>query len=61
MHPNSHWSGVYYVHAPEGAGDIEFTDPRTDGAINLSMTQKKLDGSQISGLSINFRRFGSLM
>lgn len=29
MHPNSHWSGVYYVHAPEGAGDIEFTDPRT--------------------------------
>jgi uncharacterized protein (TIGR02466 family) len=29
VHPNSLWSGVYYVQAPEGAGQIEFTDPRT--------------------------------
>ncbi|MGZ9128993.1 MAG: TIGR02466 family protein [Candidatus Binatia bacterium] len=29
VHPNSLWSGVYYVHAPEGAGKIEFIDPRT--------------------------------
>lgn len=29
IHPGSHWSGVYYVHAPQNAGDIEFTDPRT--------------------------------
>ena len=29
FHPGSHWSGVYYVHAPESAGNIEFTDPRT--------------------------------
>jgi uncharacterized protein (TIGR02466 family) len=28
-HPNSLWSGVYYVQAPEGAGQIEFIDPRT--------------------------------
>lgn len=29
IHPVSMWSGVYYVHVPDGAGDIEFTDPRT--------------------------------
>lgn len=29
VHPNSLWSGVYYVQAPEGAGKIEFIDPRT--------------------------------
>jgi uncharacterized protein (TIGR02466 family) len=29
IHPGSNWSGVYYVQAPEGSGDIEFTDPRT--------------------------------
>lgn len=29
IHPNSHWSGVYYVQAPSKCGDIEFTDPRT--------------------------------
>lgn len=29
IHPNSLWSGVYYVQAPEGAGKIEFIDPRT--------------------------------
>ncbi len=29
IHPGSLWSGVYYVQAPEGCGDIEFIDPRT--------------------------------
>lgn len=29
IHPGALWSGVYYVQAPEGAGQIEFTDPRT--------------------------------
>lgn len=29
IHPGCQWSGVYYVHTPEAAGDIEFTDPRT--------------------------------
>lgn len=28
IHPGSHWSGVYYVHAPEKAGQISFQDPR---------------------------------
>lgn len=29
IHPASLWSGVYYVQTPENAGNIEFTDPRT--------------------------------
>jgi len=29
IHPGCIWSGVYYVQAPEGAGRIEFVDPRT--------------------------------
>jgi uncharacterized protein (TIGR02466 family) len=28
VHPNSLWSGVYYVQAPAGSGRIVFTDPR---------------------------------
>ena len=28
IHPGSLWSGVYYVKAATGSGDIEFTDPR---------------------------------
>lgn len=34
IHPHSHWSGVYYVQAPEHSGDIEFTDPRTAHVMN---------------------------
>ena len=29
IHPGCLWSGVYYVQAPAGAGEIEFVDPRT--------------------------------
>lgn len=28
IHPGALWSGVYYVQTPEGAGAIDFTDPR---------------------------------
>ena len=34
IHPSSMWSGVYYVQAPDDAGDIEFTDPRTAHLMN---------------------------
>ena len=34
IHPGALWSGVYYVQAPEGAGSIEFTDPRTVQIMN---------------------------
>lgn len=30
IHPGSLWSGVYYIQAPEDAGRIVFTDPRTE-------------------------------
>ena len=35
IHPQCHWSGVYYVHAPEQAGNIEFIDPRTAQVMNM--------------------------
>lgn len=34
IHPGCQWSGVYYVHAPENAGKIAFTDPRTENLMN---------------------------
>lgn len=34
IHPGALWSGVYYVQTPENAGDIEFTDPRTENIMN---------------------------
>ena len=29
IHPNSHFSGVYYIKAPKNSGQIVFNDPRT--------------------------------
>ena len=29
VHPNSLWSGVFYLQTPEDCGNIEFIDPRT--------------------------------
>ncbi|MCI5046691.1 MAG: TIGR02466 family protein [Aquisalinus sp.] len=34
IHPESLWSGVFYVQAPEGSGDFEFIDPRTANLMN---------------------------
>lgn len=34
VHPGCNWSGVYYVHAPEKSGDIQFNDPRTEALMN---------------------------
>ncbi len=34
VHPGCLWSGVYYIQAPEGAGNIEFTEPRTAHLMN---------------------------
>jgi uncharacterized protein (TIGR02466 family) len=28
MHPNSLWSGVYYIKAPKNCGDLKIDDPR---------------------------------
>ena len=29
IHPNSHFSGVYYIKAPQNSGEIVFNDPRS--------------------------------
>lgn len=42
VHPSSHWSGVYYIQAPERSGDIEFTDPR----LAHIMTQPKFEAGK---------------
>jgi uncharacterized protein (TIGR02466 family) len=34
VHPGCLWSGVYYIHAPAGAGNIEFMEPRTAHMMN---------------------------
>ena len=34
VHPGCLWSGVYYIQAPEGAGNIEFIEPRTAHLMN---------------------------
>ncbi|MES2664490.1 MAG: TIGR02466 family protein [Pseudomonadota bacterium] len=34
VHPGCLWSGVYYIQAPAGAGNIEFLEPRTVHMMN---------------------------
>jgi uncharacterized protein (TIGR02466 family) len=34
VHPGCLWSGVYYIQAPQGAGNIEFIEPRTANLMN---------------------------
>ena len=34
MHPNSLWSGVYYVKAPKNCGHLKIDDPRTSAAMS---------------------------
>ena len=40
-HPNSLWSGCYYIQAPKGAGSIEFIDPRTAIIMNQPKYESK--------------------
>ena len=34
IHPNSLWSGVYYVKAPENSGQLKVEDPRSSAAMS---------------------------
>jgi uncharacterized protein (TIGR02466 family) len=54
IHPGSHWSGVYYVHAPENAGDIEFTDPRTSHVMNQPSFEPKKQRSKENWTKVRF-------
>lgn len=37
IHPGSLWSGVYYIQAPKGCGNISFTDPRTANVMSAAI------------------------
>lgn len=41
VHPGALWSGVYYVQAPEAAGQIEFIDPRVIMIMNQAKFETK--------------------
>ena len=43
QHPNSLWSGVYYVKAPENSGDLKIDDPRS----SASMIRPKQKGGKL--------------
>ncbi len=34
VHPGCTWSGVYYIQVPDGCGNIEFIDPRTENLMH---------------------------
>jgi uncharacterized protein (TIGR02466 family) len=40
QHPNSLWSGVYYIKAPKNCGDLKIDDPRSSAAM-VRPKQKK--------------------
>ena len=40
QHPNSLWSGVYYIKAPKNSGDLKIDDPRSSAAM-VRPNQKK--------------------
>ena len=39
LHPNSHFSGVYYIKAPKNSGQIVFNEPRA--AAHMVMPRRK--------------------
>ena len=49
-HPNNYLSGVYYVAVPEGAGNIEFADPRVQAGVIMPRTRKwnKFTGNKVA-------------
>ncbi len=49
-HPNNYLSGVYYVAVPEGAGNIEFADPRAQAGVIMPPTGKwnKFTGNKVA-------------
>lgn len=55
VHPNSLWSGVYYVQAPENAGKIEFVDPRTVLIMNQPKYETKKKRPRDCWTKVNFK------
>jgi uncharacterized protein (TIGR02466 family) len=48
------WSGVYYIQAPEGAGNIEFSDPRTVHLMNQAKFQPNSKRPRDSWIKVRF-------
>ena len=40
IHPNSLFSGVYYIKAPENSGDLVCNEPRAGAQLNMPMRKK---------------------
>lgn len=55
VHPNSLWSGVYYVQAPEHAGKIEFIDPRTVIIMNQPKYEAKRRRPRECWTKVNYK------
>lgn len=55
VHPNCLWSGVYYVQAPEGAGKIEFVDPRTVLIMNQPKYEAKKKRPRECWTKVNYK------
>ena len=55
VHPNSLWSGVYYVQAPENAGKIEFIDPRTVLIMNQPKYETKKKRPRECWTKVNYK------
>ena len=41
QHPNSLWSGVYYIKAPKNSGHLKIDDPRSVSLQCLDLDQKE--------------------
>lgn len=55
VHPNSLWSGVYYLQAPENAGKIEFIDPRVVIIMNQPKYEAKKKRPRETWSKVNFK------
>jgi uncharacterized protein (TIGR02466 family) len=42
MHPNSLWSGVYYIKTPENCGHLKCEDPKSVAAMTLPLISGRL-------------------
>jgi uncharacterized protein (TIGR02466 family) len=54
VHPGSMFSGVYYIQAAEGAGDIEFTDPRIGQVMHQPIYQSDAKRAKESWPMVKF-------
>jgi uncharacterized protein (TIGR02466 family) len=54
VHPGCLWSGVYYIQAPEGAGNIEFFEPRTAHLMNQPKYEPKSKRAKENWTKVRF-------